>query len=352
MKRGPVLSCVVLLSAAPALAQAQAPADWGKARAEIVQLAQRELRTGVARDVAWGAFRAGEYRLSECTPDLLAALDAPPQGDRLEQHAMLAALLDAAVQLRADVPPGIVRRYWDQWPVQAAILFSYAKSPDRDAVLLELLRSARGLRWHAAANMLLLTRAPGFAAHLLSELRLVMRVTVSDEGNTASGGGTAGVSVGDGIGVNPSGFPPFAMYRFEIGATAGDVVLVSGPRTVYYSRTVEYRYQFGVSTVESGFSDANPLAYVLQLTGSTESLALSARLRPSTSLAWKSGEQVVRDVAAARAELTRAYGQLVAALQRAKRLTADEAQRYTSPTIEVVLTDARTDRSQPLPQIE
>src|SRR5262245_3501189 len=168
------------LLAVPAFGQPPAAADWAKARAEMVDAAQQELRSGVARTTAWGAFRAGEYRLTECTADLAAVLESPPKAEPLEQSSMLSAVLDAAVRLRADITPTILRRYWTQRPVHAAILFSYAKSPDRDPVLLEILRSATGFSWHAAANMLQQSRAPGLAAFLLSDLQLVLSVTVFD----------------------------------------------------------------------------------------------------------------------------------------------------------------------------
>jgi hypothetical protein len=123
------------------------------------------------------------------------------------------------------------------------------KSPDRDTTFLELLASGTGLQWTAAANLLLASRPPGFAALLLSDMPLTRLIAVFDAGNGGSFAGSLSGGVSDGIGVSPPGYPPFAMYRFESGPRTGYVVLATGPRTVYYSRTVTYQYQFGISQV-------------------------------------------------------------------------------------------------------
>jgi len=67
-------------------------------------------------------------------PDLTAKLAAPPTGDDREVYAVRAALLDSAVRLDAAVPASVVRSYWNDFPVQSAILFAKATGA-RDGVL-------------------------------------------------------------------------------------------------------------------------------------------------------------------------------------------------------------------------
>lgn len=341
------------MGAAPALAQ-QAAVEWNEARRQVAETARRELRSGVPKNIAWGAFRAAEYRLRDLVPDLTSVLKSPPTAERLERHTLIASLLDAAVQLNADIAPPVLLRYWIEWPVHTAILMTYAKSPDRDTTLLGLLPLAEGFQWPAAANLLLTTKPAGFAAALLSKLQLNLPIGVADVSEqgrmgVVPGGGAPGVAVSDGVGVNPPGFPPFAAYRFESGPHTGHLVLTSGPRTVYYSRAVTYQYQFGISQV---FSSANRLDYLAALANLTNSDTVRRLLRPSVSVTWRGSDEFMRDLAQARDDVTRNYQQVLSALVRLKHLTDEEAQRFSSPEIRVRLIDIRTDKSEPLPSVQ
>jgi hypothetical protein len=216
----------------------------------------------MSNEVAWGAYRAAEFRLFDLVPDLVTKLAAPPIGENREPYAVRAALLDSAVQLEAAVPAPVLHSYWQDFPVQSAILFARATGP-RDDVLLDLLTPATGFRWFAIANLLARSRPKGFAVKVLPSIHLRLSVTVSERGNAGGVEGGSSGGVGDGIGINPAGFPPRATYRFESGPWPGYVVLSTGPHNVYYSRTVSYEWQFGVSEVSrAGPSDWERLRYV------------------------------------------------------------------------------------------
>ena len=101
-------------------------AEWNRALQQALDEARAQLRSDKPNEVAWGAFRAAEYRLFNLMPDLTAKLAAPPTGDDREVYAVRAALLDSAVRLDAAVPASVVRSYWNDFPVQSAILFAKA----------------------------------------------------------------------------------------------------------------------------------------------------------------------------------------------------------------------------------
>ena len=227
-----------------AFAQSQA-VTWATARQQALSEARDLLRSSEASDVAWGAFRAAEYRLTDLLPDVVARLEASPESSGDESYALRSALVDSAVQLSAAVPAPVLRTYWKDFPVQSAILFAKTTGP-RDDVLLDLLSSSTDLRWFALANLLVQSRPDGFIQKVLAPLHLQLDVTVSEEGRAGSGG-SGGGGVGDGVGQSPPGFPPRATYRFESASWPGHVVLSTGPRLVYYSRSVSYAFQFGVS---------------------------------------------------------------------------------------------------------
>jgi hypothetical protein len=244
------------------LAQAQ-QVEWNQAKLDALEGARAGLRSEMPNEVAWGAYRAAQFRLFDLVPDLVTKLAAPPIGENQEPYAVRAALLDSAVQLEAAVPAPVLGSYWQDFPVQSAILFARATGP-RDDVLLDLLTPATGFRWFAIANLLARSRQKGFAVKVLPPIHLRLSVTMSERGNAGGlGSGSSGGGVGDGIGINPAGFPPRATYRFESGPWPGYVVLSTGPHNVYYSRTVSCRWQFGVSEAwRAGPSDWERLRYV------------------------------------------------------------------------------------------
>jgi len=335
-------------------------AEWNRALQQALDEAGAELRSDKPNEVAWGAFRAAEYRLFNLMPDLITKLAAPPAGDDREVYAVRAALLDSAVRLDAAVPASVVRSYWHDFPVQSAILFARATG-GRDGVLLELLTSATEFRWFALANLLVQWRPSGLAVspnglevNILTPIHLNLVVTVSEQGNAGSGGG-GGSGVSDGIGINPAGFPPRATYRFESGPLAGLTVLSTGPRVVYYSRTVSYGWQFGVSEVYIGgptgaerlryaqtyaFPEHEPIDRVRQLGERYD----SAR--------WEGEDALRRRVDDLRADMLQKYRDFLATVVAKGRLTAADSQSLAQPPIDVRIVDARKDTSRPLPAIK
>jgi hypothetical protein len=345
---GPLLSTSML---------GQAPAtplrDWERALRQAVDEARAGLRSDKPNQVAWGAFRAAEYRLFDLVPDLVTKLAAPPAAQDREAYAVRAALLDSAVRLDAAVPAPMLRRFWKDFPVQSAILFAKAIGR-RDVVLLDLLTSATDFRWFALANLLLQSRPNGFAIKAITPIRLNLFITVSQQGTVSSGGGGSAGAVGDGIGINPPGYPPHATYRFESGPWPGHVVLSTGPHDVYYSRTVSYGWQFGASEAYiGGPSGADRLRYVQAHAFPEQEPFDHVRQvgERHERVKWEGDDALRRRVEDLRAEMLAAYRGFLASLVAAHRLTASEAKSLAHPPIDVRIVDAR-EKSVPLPVIK
>lgn len=335
-------------------------AEWNRALQHALDEAGAELRSDKPNEVAWGAFRAAEYRLFSLVPDLVAKLTAPPTGEDREVYAMRAALLDSAVRLDAAVPASVVRSYWNEFPVQSAILFARATGA-RDAVLLDLLTSATACRWFALANLLVQWRPGGLAVspnvlvlNILTPIQLNLLITVSEQGSVSSGGG-GGVAIGDGIGMNPAGFPPRATYRFEMGPSPGFVVLSAGPRPVYYSRTVSYGWQFGVSElVLGGPTGAERLRYVQAYAFPEQEPFDQVRQLGERydSARWEGDDALRRRIDDLRADMLQRYRDFLATLVARGRLTADDSKSLAQPAIDVRIVDARKNKSRSLPAIK
>jgi hypothetical protein len=143
---------IILWSTVSASTYAQNVANAADIRAQ--------LRSASPSQVAWAAFDAGTYQLHEAVPELIAVLESPPPAADREQQYIVAAVLDALVQIRGipsgllpppAVPASILSRYYTRWPVQTLILLGRA-GPERDPILRNLLRTASGYRWYAIAN--------------------------------------------------------------------------------------------------------------------------------------------------------------------------------------------------------
>jgi hypothetical protein len=323
-------------SAAPQLAAAGAlPLD------ELTRQTARDLASNDPATLAWAACRAGDYQVPGAVPLLQRLLESPPAMTARERSALLDVVLDALIQLQARLPASAIARFTEERPVHQLVLL--ANAIDRESTLLEAFSGASGLRWYAIANMLLQDRSPGLARRLVTTLRLHVIITVADGDETATSGGSSSAGVGDGIGENPVGYPPHAQYRLELGARTGFLVLGTGPRIVYYSRTVSRRFQFGESeTVIDGPGDEDRLSYLRAMLGP----ATDSGLRGDTvlSIRWSTPDALIQRIEGVRADVRRRYYVLIDALVRSSYLTSDVAATL-SPTIDLQLVDRRKDQS-------
>ena len=324
--------CIALACANPALAQPQSRPTFSEIRAEVSRL----LRSADAKDIAWGAFTATQYHVREAVPLLADALARPVAGDDSVQRGMEMALLDALVQLDARVPAATLQPLIDRWPVPTLILMANATG-DRDAALLPFVSSTTGPLWHAVANLLVVSKPPGFAARLLTGLRLTLFVHVTTDPNVLYGGSFGGGGEHMGAGGHAAGFPPLADYRFSFDRP-GATVLSLGPRRVYYERRLRSEPAFDRVNYSSptGPGDFDRVPYVNALIGQPNAL----RERTQQNILWKSPGEFCRSLAEARGSVESAYRRVIQSLVFSGQLTEAESRTF-APAITVRVEDHR-----------
>ena len=335
--------CLVCRSSAFAAPAVRAQATYTPPNIYQVQAL---LQSFEEKDVAWGAFYAGQFKLRSTIPLLL---------DRLASVATNAsspaelAILDALIQLDASVPAETLRLSFDSLPVQVLILLAHA-SEGRDDMLLSLLETTTGDRWAAAANLLLATRSPGLARQLLSDLQLKLMVTVIDESGPVSGTGLGGgtTSCGAAVILFADGFPPLADYQFS-DERPGATLLALGPHPVYYVRTP------GGSTNHYSpqhYERSQPSAFErIRYINSFFDVRSGPLYETSfTTVVWKSADDLVRHVEAERLRLGAQYRSVVSALLSIGYLTPADAS-VLRPNIAIAVQDTREHSSTSLPHI-
>ena len=174
-------------------------------------------------------------------------------------------------------------------------------------------------------------------------------ITVAESGSEESAfgmGGGISAGIGDGIGQIPAGFPPLAWYRFEgfdgPHQRPGNIVLSSGPRSIYYSRVLNTTFQFDFSEIStSGPSDEDRLKYLVNV----------SRIPELERIEWRGEADFVRQASALNDRVTFEYRSLLDGLVKAKCLSKEEAGRLATPRVDVRVEDTRVNRSSALPRL-
>ena len=230
------VAIIVLLSLEPVIAQNQ-PAQFDLSRDFALQVEQ-QLRSKELKEVLWGAYKVGLYKLETMIPLLETLFAQPPFKEEWEIGRLQGQIYDTLIELHARVPAAVLlpQKYLSG---EFIILLARAE-PGRDDVLLDLMPDARSQNWYAIADLLLETRPHGYAAELLRSLHLKVSIGVSEDGNAygyESFGG-AGGGVGCGFWANFREYPPLGDYKLTLESTPDAKVLATGPVPVYYTRTV------------------------------------------------------------------------------------------------------------------
>jgi hypothetical protein len=323
---------------------------------------EARLRSSSIATVAWAAFQAGAFGVTETVPVLAAALQSAPEGSPEERDYLAAAALDALAQMpfwpggpdATPVPPTAVAAHFDRWPLQTIVVLARI-GPAADSGTLELLRSwpsrqsprMGGDQWFALANLLIPRSPIGFASLLLRDINFELRVTVLGGAESSLGlGGGGGMSVADGVAQKPVGFPPHAEYQWDM-ARAGSLVMSSGPRTVYYRRVVSWRDQFSTAYASRGRPTTDDrLLYLAAV--AHHSGPFGPRPTTSLGLTWKGPEAFMREVGGQQRRIASAYDGVLRELVAVGRLTKEEA---NSLRLATTVEDARTIRTPRLPAV-
>jgi hypothetical protein len=216
---------------------------------------------------------AANYRLPEFSDDLLKLTTADDSIVRL-------AAIDALVRLDVNVPEQVLAQISD---LDATYIF-LARHPDQyENLIRDLLgRKLPDHQW-VALNSILLAKPPaGFAAALLRDWSVSLKLTVTEPGRGA-GVGEGGAGCVDGSGYERPGFPPVEAYYLYENPRPGDVLLAAGPHPVGY-REQKGDYRCGVKFNRDDYRKD----YLWNLAG-TASWNPYARL-PSQAIEWSGPE--------------------------------------------------------------
>src|SRR5262245_35322225 len=198
------------------------------------------LRSPSTVDQAWAAYLIGKDRLSERGPEIERLLTGINTSSDPNKDILIRAALDTAVQLNLKLSVERLMPLYRVYSPQVLILLTRSPEENKAALLSIARQPNREIDWLAVCNSLLEIKAPGFAAHLLGELKMEVNASITEVTNIGHGFGSGRSSVACGAGglPVPEGFPPTAYYFLADRPILGAVVLSTGIHPVYYERQV------------------------------------------------------------------------------------------------------------------
>lgn len=311
------------------------PAEAAESKTVSELLASQE-----PAQLAWGAYLAGNYRLTAFSGDLLRLATASDWRVRM-------AATDSLIRLNVEVPEDILTKMADVRLDEVLIVI--ARRPDQYSQLVQqlLTRKLENHFW-VVLNSILAAKPPaGFAALLLREwtIRLIVGVYDPNSGGAGVGGGGGGVV--DGVSFAQPGFPPLEAYYVLENPRPGDVLLANGPHRVGYRKQAEHTRSG--PTVGRDDYRRDYLMYLALLSPSDAS---------RMSMQWANADVEWKGTTAYRADtleiLRKVRGQLEYLknqLTERKLLTAAGGERI-NPALEVRVVDHRERKVPPLPEVQ
>jgi hypothetical protein len=299
----------------------------------------------------WLSWTTGRAEAHEDARKLLesVALDARGSGQPFgDVHSLILTALDAAIQLRLSLPPAEIEPFVETYPVQALVLLSLATPATETSDTAFLSRWEQSLD-RELGSVLFARKTPGFAATVLRGFSTMLSVHVRDAAPLDGMGGSGGFGIGCGALSLAKGFPPIGVYKRSTGV-AGDQLLASLPRPVYYRReVVPTSQQIGWSESHNR-TDPNLLREELLAAMVTYSVAHPPlRSYERLDVQWAGADDLRARVQAARLSFAARFEQLQADLIARGWLRFEE--RLANGNLHVTVLDQREDTSEPLPEI-
>lgn len=336
----------------------QTPADIvAKQREEAGSLAGEWLQSPEARTRAWGAYLVLRDRLTERVPDLLALLqdyqvnESAATLSEVDGHDAMLAVLDALIQMRADVPVETAAKLYPEFRAQSMILLARANG-DATEPLLRIFRTEQTFdgEWAAAGNLLATRRPSGLAAVVLSGLTVRANILVTTNGAMGMGGSFVCGGGIDEPGSHPN-WPEVGTYSMSACDRENGVVLAPGTHPAFYIRSVNSQYHAEL-TYRCSKKDARDeirADYLATL------LYSEVGFRPIQShvshpIRWTSGANYLSELQGFIEEQQNLYRQVQQRLIAAQLLTESEA-KSSKPILELTIFDARDSKTTPLPTL-
>jgi hypothetical protein len=323
------------------------------------------LASGDSRMVAWGAYDAAAMHDRRLIPDLLSLAgnwqSFPARDDngnplalsqeQKDRRDAMAAVVDALIQLHADVPAETLRALAPNFGNEVAVLLSRMLSTDAQPLALDFYHSVKPTPLqYVGASLLALNPPVGFAADMLSNVKVRAAVYVLNPGTERAYGGGAGSCFSE-TAAPRDGWPSIGQYVLSADKTRGNLIVVAGIDFIYAKReeSVHYsdgcRFAFGVY-----LGPDQRLRLIAEMLGvSPDSIVWNTA--PETSVDFQSPEQYESAILAfARGEQEK-YRATVSALAQRGLITPSEAENpEILPTLQLQINDMRKDAA-PLPEL-
>jgi hypothetical protein len=296
-------------------------------------------------------------------PDLLALAgawrtlmpDTPIEGSQAmqfspeqeEQRDTMAAVVDALIQMKMNVPGGTLRNLAPDFGNAVAILLSRMPVNESLPLALDFYRSindhAYGLQYVSAA-LLALHPPAGFATDLLANTNVHADVFVIPPGSGGMGKGTAGDCFGESD-TEKEGWPKSGKYFLSREKSEGAMLLVGGIDPVYATRHESYHF----SRDPCGFVALRPeqrVRLIEEMLGNSEE-EVRWQTQVTKNIEFQSMDQFSIDLLAFVVEQQQMYRATAEALEARGLMDKAEVQR-SLPLLRLELDDMRGKSSEPI----
>ncbi len=357
------MKCILLLALVlecigPLQAQDRSNRPDPSASAAIVTQAARLLDSDDIAAQAWGAFLAGQYRLTALLPRLVAYLPPPTNEAHVTdaQDCFYRSLVDALIRLDADIPADTLSQLYRRYPDESIILLPKSSGDNQASLLSIFQQQMPTLRWRAIGNMLAEARAPGLTSLLMRQMQEInVSIAVWDD----NGGVGCGGSIGSGTSERtvPEGFPPVALYSLTDKPERTVGIVASQPHPIYYQRWVfelgdHFRMGSPGSVWDSDYGDGRDhfrFEYLaLMLDERLEDVEFDSR--PARTIQWQGPTEYLRKVELVCARVLEQYDALVVRLAAYGLLSQYEATGLNA-RVHLRIHDFREDKGIRLPEI-
>jgi len=329
---------------------------------------ESQLFSGDPRLVAWGAHATLAARDRDLVPDLLSLADKwqPPQErdatespveltqQQKDERDATAAVLDALIQLHAQVPPQTLRSLAPHFAPEVAILMSPLPAPDALALSLDLYHSRTGALRYVSAALLALQPPPGFAADLLGHITVNATVFVANPDQGGFGRGGSSGSCFATTEESRKGWPKIGQYFLSKQKKDGAMLVVAGVDPVYAMREELSRYSGDMCHKAFGvyLGPEERLRLTSGMLGASRDESTPWNTAPMTTITFQSPEQFERALLSFAEDEQRKYRVTIAALAAHGLITTSEAEVPESlPRLELMINDMRGVDAEPLPEL-
>jgi hypothetical protein len=316
--------------------------------------ARQLLHTTQWKDMAWGAYFAGQLHSSELAADIVEQFRAnaiyAASSYKSEEYAFIASLFDAAIESNIQVPAVVLEPFEKNWEEPVLVLLAPSRSPDREESLLRLRRGGPDAAWLAANNLLFGMRSQQWYIKILGELRVSHQFTVVSPGQAPrkEGRRLGGMICGDGITAIPKGFPPIALYVLQADPGLSFAAFAPGPLDVHYHKLlVPTDGQNGFGSCFSVNREKMDVDYLAAL-GRVGSDQTQELFRRDTPIPYSDDRQFRRAVQQSLAAQEKGIQDLVQAIQQSEKLIASGVELHVLP----VVGDQRKTTTKSLPKLE